>query len=75
MRAPYDEAIAAGTVTPAPDDFTGWHIGRITIEGRASTPGEWLAHNPEPRPGTPARYAIATEALLACYAHGDLTAP
>lgn len=74
LRAPYDAAIAAGTIAPAPDDFTGWKIGAITVLGPAA-PGRWGVHNPTPPPGVAGHYTVCATALLASYAAGDLVPP
>ena len=75
LRAPYDAAIAAGTLTPAPEDFTGWRIGAITVLGPCAAPGRWGVHNPSPPSGVAQHYTVCVTSLLASYAAGELAPP
>lgn len=75
LRAPYEAALAAGTLAPAPEDFTGWRIGAITVLGPTDTPGRWGVHNPSPPPGVAPHYTVCEASLLASYAAGDLVPP
>lgn len=75
QRRPYDEALAAGTIPPAPEDFTGWRIGGIAVQGPGTETGTWAVHNPRPSPGIPADYTISHETLLGCYALSEMIAP